>query len=80
MHRVILHAARILPLWPTPTKEEVAAARHAQVNRARRSVGNYHAWVGRNGRWHCRTCLAATFSIDGVHRRCMEECAGTSGT
>ena len=40
VHRVILHAARILPLWARPSKEELAAARPAHVSRARRTVGN----------------------------------------
>lgn len=76
MHHVILH---VLPLWPKPSTEELAAARPARAARARRTVEHAHLWVGGNGRWHCRFCLAATFSVDGVYRRrCKEECPRSS--
>jgi hypothetical protein len=71
---VIFNAARILPLWPRATKAEIQAARPAAPAKARRTVERAHSWVCSGSKWHCRVCLAATFSEDGVHRRSKEEC------
>jgi hypothetical protein len=75
---VILHAASILPLWPKATKAELKAARPAQAGRgrARRPIDRAHQWIGVNGRWQCRLCLATTFSLEGRLRRDREECPG----
>jgi hypothetical protein len=75
---VILHAARIFPLWPKASKAELQAARPASVARVRRTIDRAHQWVCVGGRWQCRLCLAATFSDDGRRRRSKEDCPGDS--
>ena len=75
---VILHAAKILYLWPRVSKDELRAARPqgSGRRRCRRSADRPHEWVSHGGVWQCRQCLSAAFSSDALRRRSTEECPG----
>jgi hypothetical protein len=75
---VMLHAARILPLWPRVSKEELKAARPPRRRRGPRIPQCGHVWVHNGERWQCRTCLAAAFTQEAVEQRRGEECPGSA--
>ena len=66
---VILYAARVLPLWPRPAKEELKAARPSRVARGRRNVERGHVWLHLGSKWQCRLCVSAAFSDGAMQRR-----------
>ena len=75
---VLLHAARVLTLWPRATKEKLKAVRPTAGRRGRRVPVLGHHWVFLGSRWQCKECLAAAFLHDAVVRRAVEECPGVA--